>query len=241
MEIMDILSALGGIQGSVMEKRKAEKEKEIEDLVTMLSKGFQPFEPTVKRTQTAEQFMGPPQRIGGQFASGAPTIGLNAPVAPPPFEDFLKTGQLGLPPATFRGPQMQPLPTDVFRLPEKVGGSAFWRKTAGGRLPRPTEKPVTGHEWKEKLTTNTTGNIISTWDQVKVGGGSSPAISLGRLSQSGSKAFSAAQSAIEGGKDYDAVINALNLATDIPATEKPIIIKNLKKTKGQRDYSMFGE
>lgn len=56
-------------------------------------------------------------------------------------------------------------------------------------------------------------------------------VSLGKLSNAGAGAFSAAQAAINNGKDSATVIQAINGATDIPTNEKPIIIKNLKAGK----------
>jgi hypothetical protein len=62
-------------------------------------------------------------------------------------------------------------------------------------------------------------------------GGTIPAVSLGRLSAAGAKAFSSAQSYLDGGADMATVVSNINQAVDIPAREKPIIIKNLKTRK----------
>lgn len=65
-----------------------------------------------------------------------------------------------------------------------------------------------------------------------------PAVSFGRLSASGANAYSAGQAAIDGGqKSIADVTQAINLAADIPAEEKPTIIRSLKERKKGRSVN----
>ena len=120
----DIFTGLG----ANYDIKEAARAADLKNMLELIGKGFTPYEQKTTR-QTAEEYMGPPQRIGGFATSGAPgSSPLTSPVAPEPLQDYMRSGQLGMPRPSLKTPTPESLPENVMKLNAPIGGTNLWQK-----------------------------------------------------------------------------------------------------------------
>jgi hypothetical protein len=199
---------------TMIARQKAEKQAQLANMLKLLAAGYTQFSPQTQRTQTAQQFLGGPMKLGAPPVSRQALPPLKAPQVGPIPSDVIKAGGLGF---------LKPLPKTGPSTAGKELSDYGWTKYAEA-LADPTKKNTVMKD--ATLAPYEKAYIMK---NVKVEPPpAASTLNFGKLSDGGAELFTTAAQSLAGGADLATVIAAVSANKLVSENEKAFITSKLR-------------